>query len=176
MPPIPMLGGRCFKSLAIVWHDLAPPECCERCDFQAIRCAQFCCIAQCKRFVAVFLAGCSLALCDTCWPTRWACLLTYSGPLSTRNIAGFPRHAITWFRLRTTRAAGSEKPTSMANPSRLKSSKMFNVRNDFPFHNWSDIKSIDHTWLGRSGTDNGSGCSRFNRLRGLMRWFSSSLK
>ncbi|MFT5272470.1 MAG: hypothetical protein ACI85V_002489 [bacterium] len=25
---------------------------------------------------------------------------------------------------------------------------MFNVLNDFPFHNWSAIKSIDHTWLG----------------------------
>ena len=47
---------------------------------------------------------------------------------------GFPRHAITWSRLRVTRAADSEKSTSMARPLRLKSSKMYNVLNDFPFN------------------------------------------
>jgi hypothetical protein len=36
--------------------------------------------------------------------------LTYSGPLSTRIIVGFPRQAIIWFRLRTTRPAGKENP------------------------------------------------------------------
>ena len=100
--------------------------------------------------------------------------LTYFGPLSTRIIAGFPRHTITWFRLRMTRAAGSEKSTSMANPSQLKSSRMFKIRNDFPLQNWSNIKSIDHSWLGRFGTDSDSGRSHFSCLRGLMRRFSSS--
>jgi hypothetical protein len=63
--------------------------------------------------------------------------LTYSGPLSTLIAAGLPRHSmyeadqnlIRWIKFppigssaRTTRAAGSEKSTSVPSPSRLKSS------------------------------------------------------
>ena len=36
------------------------------------------------------------------------------------------------------------------------------------------MKSMDQVRLGASGTANASGLSRFNRLRGLMRRFSSS--
>ena len=47
--------------------------------------------------------------------------LIYSGPLSTRMVSGLPRHSVIWFKLRITRAAASEKSTSMPRPSRLKS-------------------------------------------------------
>ena len=36
------------------------------------------------------------------------------------------------------------------------------------------MKSMDQVRFGASGTANASGLSRFNRLRGLMRRFSSS--
>ena len=75
----------------------------------------------------------------------------YSGPLSTRIASGLPRHWINQFSVRTTRSDGNEKSTSIAKPSRLKSSRIFNVLNERPSANWSAMKSIDQTRLGASG-------------------------
>ena len=77
-------------------------------------------------------------------------------------------------RLRMTRSAGREKSTSMPSPSRLKSSSPFSNRNARPSPSRSAMKSIDQVMLGASGTAKASGLSRFSRLRGLIRRFSSS--
>jgi hypothetical protein len=71
-------------------------------------------------------------------------------------------------------SAGSEKSTSMPNPSRLKSSKTFNSRNCLPSSKRSAMKSIDQTRFGASGTVKASGLSRFKRLRGLILRFNFS--
>ena len=102
--------------------------------------------------------------------------LTYSGPLSTRMISGLPRHSNIWFRLRMTRSAGSEKSTSIAKPSRLKSSSTFKSRNALPSPSLSAIKSIDQLLFGASGTVSSSGFSRTSRLRGNPSYISRMLR
>lgn len=87
---------------------------------------------------------------------------------------GLPRHSIIRSKLRMTRSASSEKSISIPRPSRLKSSSTFNNRNVPQSPRRSAMKSINQVMLGASGTANASGLSRFNRLRGLMRRFSSS--
>ncbi len=100
--------------------------------------------------------------------------LISSGPLSALITAGLPRQAIIWSKLRITRSAGNEKPTSIPKASRLKSSITLNKRIDLPSSSWSCIKSIDQTWLMVSGTTKASGLSRTKRLRGLIRRLSSN--
>lgn len=111
--------------------------------------------------------------------------LLYFGPLSTLIVLGLPRHSMIQFGQRITRSAGREKFTSIPIPSRLKSSSTFGRRNARPSPSRSAMKSIDPlpggaclharegVRFGRSGTASASGLSRFNRLRGLMRRFSS---
>ena len=69
---------------------------------------------------------------------------------------------------------GNEKSTSMPSLSRLKSSSTFSSRNARPSPRRSAMKSMDQVMLGDSGTARASGLSRFSRLRGLIRRFSSS--
>ncbi len=73
-----------------------------------------------------------------------------------------------------TRSAGSENSTSIPSPSRLKSSSTFSSLNARPSPSRSAMKSVDQVMFGASGTAKASGFSRFSRLRGLMRRFSSS--
>jgi hypothetical protein len=73
-----------------------------------------------------------------------------------------------------TRKAGNEKSTSIAKPSRLKSSITLSNLNDRPSANWSCMKSIDQTLLICSGTVKGCGVSRTSRFLGLMRKLSSN--
>jgi hypothetical protein len=61
-------------------------------------------------------------------------------------------------------SAGSEKPTSMHKPSRLKSSITLNSRMQRPSDNWSCMKSIDQTALMASGTASTSGFSLAKRF------------
>ena len=68
----------------------------------------------------------------------------------------------------------SEKSTALPGPSRLKSSSTFNSRNARPSPSRSAMKSIDQVMFGASGTARASGLSRFSRLRGLIRRFSSN--
>ncbi len=69
-----------------------------------------------------------------------------------------------------------EKSTSIPSPSRLKSSSTFSSRNARPSPSLSAMKSIDQVMLGASGTPRVSGLSRFDRFRGLIRRFNSSVQ
>ena len=84
-------------------------------------------------------------------------------------VSGLPRRPM----IRITRSEGSERSTSMPSPSPLKSSCTFSSRNARPSPNRSAMKSIDQVILRASGTASASGLSRFSRLRGLIRRFSS---
>jgi len=101
--------------------------------------------------------------------------LIYSGPLPTRMVPCFFCYLMIQLRLRTARSADKEKLTLMLMPSRLKSSSTFNSWKAWPLLRRSAMKFIDQVILCASGAASASGLSRFNRLRGLMRKFSSSL-
>ena len=88
-------------------------------------------------------------------------------------VSGLPRRPMIRLMLRITRSEGSERSTSMPSPSPLKSSCTFSSRNARPSPNRSAMKSIDQVILRASGTASASGLSRFSRLRGLIRRFSS---
>lgn len=110
-----------------------------------------------------------------CWDAQVCRVsLTYSGPLLTRMVEGLPRHSMMRFKVRVTRKAGSEKSTSMARPSRLKSSSTLTVLKLRPALKLSNMKSIDHVSLGRSSTARGSGFSLFTRFFGLIRRLNSN--
>lgn len=99
--------------------------------------------------------------------------LMYSGPLSQRIASGLPRHHMMFSSTRVSRTDGNDRSTSIARPSRLKSSMTFNNRHERPSESWSCIKSMDQDWFIRSGTDSAWGFSRTMRFLGLMRRFSS---
>lgn len=96
----------------------------------------------------------------------------YSGPLS--QLIGSapltcPRFSMIVFNTRVTRAAGSDKSTSMPDASWLKSSITLKVRMLRPSANWSGMKSIDQTSLRVLRTASGSCICRTSLLHGLMR-------
>ena len=70
---------------------------------------------------------------------------------STRIASGLPRHAMIWFSTRTTRSDGSETSTSMASPSRLKSTLGTSLRDALPCNDpaHSTFGRIDHPLPGR---------------------------
>lgn len=68
-------------------------------------------------------------------------------------------------RRRVTRSPGSDRSTSIATHSRVKSSTMFSVRNARPSANVSSGKSIDQRSPRRVGTGSGTRSPRVSRFR-----------
>src|SRR5690606_34999920 len=91
-------------------------------------------------------------------------VLVNSGPLSLTMVSTFPRSAMSLSSMRATRAPDSEKSTSTARHSRVKSSTRVRIRKRRPFAKASVMKSIDQRsfgWLGGGGTLRSEAATRF---------------
>jgi len=88
-----------------------------------------------------------------------------SGPLSTTRMSGYPRSRATRSSMPTTRSPGSEKSTSMAGHSRVRSSLRLAVRNLRPSARASCVKSSDQRRSAAIGHQAPSRPSRGSLLR-----------
>src|SRR4051812_16569768 len=80
----------------------------------------------------------------------------YSLPLSLTIILGRPRPATSLSSSLATRMPERDVSTTSARHSRVQSSTTARMRKRRPSVNWSDTKSSDQRWSGRSGTSIGA--------------------